>query len=1672
MDAPYYLVVTAPTPGNIDNLIFTYAQGPNDITVNQVAIASYDGQEWKLQPLLDNAGILDEIFQQNITTGRVGPYYGLKTEMVSYGYGADYINGPGGLIDKMGQRQIFVEDFTTPVIAADPEWDWRRVDRILYRRPSDSALRIGERKFMLGGSYADVPSVLYSTNLFSGAIARHTPKVITDSENLAHIFSTSGSPGNYSLTYARLSSDRQTVLEAETVLTTGLDNTEFDIVIDKIDAIHILYEAGGDIIYQQMDTSGAFIGSSMTLTSAITGVSTNPHGKVDANGVLFHIVFSAIDGLVEQIYYVSVDLTAAAIATPARVLVAGTNNLINPDIFVSSDFILHVAWEDSTTGSIYYQTYSTLLVPRGTIVHISAGTEYSEGGILINAASSPKIIVTDNQVPFVAFAQAHATAQYGISIWSPEGAYQKMLFNSSEAFSHYDLFIEDIFNNPALIVARSNSVDYVKLSNNEVVDFTVNLSVNACNGVALVKDRLGSVVVVWSDDTNGLYAGKVPAESYTMAFSYSELESDLLLSRIVMPEGLIINWVLGDKPGSFYDFLIAYGQSVVIDWGLTASSTLTMGSGLHVLDLYTDTNYTVAAGSYGMAEGEALFLTLDGVTLSVIPQVAPLALVPWDSNAVVLGINKDGEFNPVLLGMAGMTQLDSGESIIFGEDLPQSIRTRLGIISEIAFQAYTSTLAINVSDTYPQALSNLDIMSAQNRHARLVKFEGDWEVVTPNTLRITSDCYVQIPGLTEARNTIAAQSILLASDGDIAYITLNRTSGAASTRAVTVAQADTVIPTRNTFVVARRTPTGVEVDNQAVTYTDRLSTGQINNIVVDGDPLEKAIKRLDVREDVVKRVRVITRTLSVLPTGVSCTIDTQTLADGDKVLFAHSLLNGIYQIAGVGASISWTKLYEFAGSQVPTAKSCVLVTEGGEINRTLWSYDSVKGWYRLSTLEDFVEVRAADFITTTLPSGAGPLVVDGQTIIEGELVLYGNAALNRVYRVTGIGLALEFEAVNVFNGLMAPNDGSLVLAEDGSVSDIMWEYDTETAAWVYLTLTTQNKAYLGLTSPDKAGGTFEDQLSPNQLNNVVAEGDSLETALKRLDIRPDVLKRVAVIDLTTATLPSSASVVIDGVTLSNDDKVLYGNPALAEGTGIFQVAGIGTGATWTKLYEFGGSQSPTPAAAVLVTKGSHTNRTVWLYNSVILPPWERIAGTSENVWTGADAVTAPTFDGTLSPADTTLAKALLTVDKYFRALQIREHPTNKMRVVLTESEVTKTDLTTTDSLINGKLMRFVGAQIDFSAGAIYEADGVTLISLFSAPAVPDNEYFWYGIALELDTAQINNMIEPIIRVNLASTSNGVRDAAPRPSFDEDYVMGTVWVKGTGALIPIEDIHQENVVQIGEINLAALISRIEALEATVSLHTTEINELQSACGAILANTPKRQVFDTPFGGATIYTLNPLVFSVEYDNARMDIDVFIDGRWQPQSILGDFSDGAYRKNSTTELEFAETVLDEQEVIVVKRDAGGIFANAVKIQRFIAAFGGQSVFTLDPLVFTVINDNTVLDVDFYINGRWQKQTITGDFADGAVRKNSLLEVETAETVAAGQEFTVVRRTPNGMSSGGGPSSDLENITVDLGFVIPKSVGTLTKPASSLILKDTANSDIWQLKVTSGALLCVKIS
>ena len=2086
MRAPYYLAVSSPTATNTDNLIFTFAQRPDDITSDYVLIGTYDGDGWRIPELVSIEGIIDERRLQNIVAGNTGAYNGLKTTVVS----GNYVTSPGDLIDKRGERQSFVTALTNPVIEGDA--DWQRVDRMLFRRPEDWPHRVGTIKFVLGGTYAKIPAHLHDKTLFTGSNTAYS-RIVTASDNTAFVFCTVGGSGSYTLKCSKLASDKSSPpILSDVAIIAGLTDPRFDVVIDMNDLIHVVYADTGDIKYQRINSDISLEGTSFTVDAQ--SASCNPRCKLDPNHISLYIIYEAMDGIYSQLYATSRNVEDGGQALSVRKITeypgTSASNKINPDLAFDNDFNLHLVWENSTATTIEYQRYDSYLVALDSSPSIVSALTTHGVGTLINGANKPRIQVSDDMEPFIAFRQ-NASGSYGVAIWTQSGAYMVDMFSTGgNNILAFEFFIDPIFNGPAIITSRATSVDYVKLLNNYAtasvpVDFTLNLMSATSPAVALERDRLGAMLVAWQDAALGGRFSKVPAEGFAKAFSREELSGDVLLTRMVQPDGVILNWIPNGRPGSFYDFLLAHGQGVLMDWEVTAPNHFTLGAGLSLFDMYSGMDYSIAAGSYDITEDEVLYIQLDGVTSTVVPQVCHSTLVPWDENAVALAVIKEGQFNPAVMGVAGMIQMDSGETIIFGEDLPQSIRARLGIIDETHFQAYASNIAANVSDTYPQAISNLDIMSGQNRHVRLVSLDADWGVSTVGSFKLNSSVYVQIPGLANSRNEIQAVSKAL-SDGEVAYVSLNRTaSGGSGQLTLSVSALSALVLTRNTFIVARRVgdflvvdslgakfpmgttitsevsqskrdaatadvidlttntslPSGAsctihgyslvngdrvlfahedfdaiyqvngvgssiswtkikefngsdqasqddfvhigtsgndpdlnitwryDVYNSGTTrwvpatlstsnrdylgllagdpskdggeYQDQLSSGQLNNVVIEGDRLEKAIKRLDIRQDVVKRVRVITRTHSALPTGSACTIDTEVLVNGNKVLFAHASLNGIYQIAGVGTSITWTKLYEFAGSQTPsasdlvmvyggtevyrtiwsydsvkswyrittnddlvsiramdltttvlpvagpvvvdgqtilegelvlygnaalnrvyrvsyigatlfeemnvfvgnkvprdgsaviaqdgsvsdvvweydaevslwiaitvttqnktylgltspsksggtyvaqitagqlnnvvvegdilekaikrldvredvlkrvraidrvrvtlptgssctidaevlvngdkvlfantsvptgsgiyqiagvgsaitwtklyefagattpTAKSVVMVYGGGEINRTLWSYDVSKGWYRVSSLVDFVEVRAMDLTTAVLPTGSS-LTVDGQVILEGELVLLGNAALNKVYRVTGIGSSIALESLNVFHGLVAPSDGSRILAQDGAVSDVMWEYDAELGAWSAITVTYQNKTYLGLTSPSKSGGTYVDQLSVGQTNNVVVEADILEKAIKRLDVREDILKRVRVIDLTLATLPTAVPTVIDGATIATGNKVLFG--ALTSNPGIYQATVAGT-ISWVRLYEFGGSQSPSTTEVVLVREGTARGKTVWQYNTAITPPWHRLAGAPEHIWTGSDFISAPTFDGTLSSADSNLASALLTIDKYFRALQLHEHPTLKQRVIVTSSEAAKTNNTMFRSIINSKVMSFTGAQLDFVTGQIYAGDGVTPIGTFVAPGLAVGQYLWYSIGLgSISASPTTNMISPTIVVDIGADTNASRELAKRPDLTSEFVIGNVAICGSNTSPFIDDILPGSLVQISGVNNAGVFQRIDDLEAAYVLHTTEINELQNAIASILANEPKMEVFTAGVGGQKIFDLT--LFSMEYDvgtidfpknpNSRIDVECNIQGRWQTPSVIGDFTDGSVRKNSSTQLEFAEFIAAGETIVVIKRDAAAIFANAIKVQNFTAGVGGQTLFTLDPLIFQVNPDNTAFDADYFIDGRWQMPSNSNDilnpFSTGsAVRKNSTTDIEFAESITQGKTVTVYMRTPNGAATGGGGggggSTDLTDITVDLGFATPRTVGTLAKPAKSMILKDTVTTDIWELKVVSGEVVAVKIN
>ena len=556
-----------------------------------------------------------------------------------------------------------------------------------------------------------------------------------------------------------------------------------------------------------------------------------------------------------------------------------------------------------------------------------------------------------------------------------------------------------------------------------------------------------------------------------------------------------------------------------------------------------------------------------------------------------------------------------------------------------------------------------------------------------------------------------------------------------------------------------------------------------------------------------------------------------------------------------------------------------------------------------------IAVRAADFTTAVLPTGAAPLIVDGITIDDEDMILYGNAALNRIYKVTGIGVSVLFEEVGIFsNGNTAPQDGDQVSVADGLVNDVTWEWDQDTTTWTFISLSTENKQWLCLTAPDKSGGTWTFQLDPlGQTNNILVEGDTIEEAFKRLDTRPDVLKRVRVLDLTTTTLPTIVPIIIDGKTLVNGDKVLFGSSTLL---GIYQVAGIGGTVTWTQLNEFGGSLTPSAHDAVLVREGTDVNCTIWLYDSALTPPWHRAAGAAATIWTGSTPYAAAPggWDGTLSTADSNVELALTTIDKYFRGLQLRQHPLNPNRIKILASDTAKTDLTTLNFTIADRLMSFSGAEIDLEAGNIYASDGVTLLDTFVPYAIPQDEYFWYGIGFDSSALGSDNTINPAITIGYSTSTGLTPTAAPKPELLSRYTLGAVVVKGDTGGVGLTPITQGAIVYLGQF------TGLTALEATVAQHTIDIATLQ----AFVASLPLEQRFLVGAGGQSIFNLT--AFSVDPSNAMFDVDYILDGRWQTQSVVGDFSDGAVRKNSSTQVETAEIVPEGKEFIVLKRTMTG--------------------------------------------------------------------------------------------------------------------------------------------------------
>lgn len=212
-------------------------------------------------------------------------------------------------------------------------------------------------------------------------------------------------------------------------------------------------------------------------------------------------------------------------------------------------------------------------------------------------------------------------------------------------------------------------------------------------------------------DGNNVNFVKTNSELSIKAYRYDVLNTDLLLARLSFPGPVALNWsnTSPDPQPADTAKLIMYGADVTIDWSYSVPGSVTIGAGLHIVDLVNTTDYLISAGSYAMSEGQALYATLDLITNPVTLEVTNISTLPWSTPIQVLGVIEQGNFVPhAVLSNLDIEEMEPGEVDTTGHDLPDIIRARLGIVSETAFQPYDNSYNFLLTDNYPTALSKLD----------------------------------------------------------------------------------------------------------------------------------------------------------------------------------------------------------------------------------------------------------------------------------------------------------------------------------------------------------------------------------------------------------------------------------------------------------------------------------------------------------------------------------------------------------------------------------------------------------------------------------------------------------------------------------------------------------------------------------------------------------------------------------------------------------------------------------------------------------------------------------------------------------------------------------------------------------------------------------------------------
>ena len=157
-------------------------------------------------------------------------------------------------------------------------------------------------------------------------------------------------------------------------------------------------------------------------------------------------------------------------------------------------------------------------------------------------------------------------------------------------------------------------------------------------------------------------------------------------------------------------------------------------------------------------------------------------------------------------------------------------------------QSENLTSAVNDLNNH---LTSIKDTQYQNLSIKLVNGGlFDWDSTANNgTFGWNAEANIQVPGISLARNAIAAQSFTNFLDGNVIYVDINRQEGTAATIAIAQMPEGDFIVQRDRFVIARRIGGYVYI---GVNGTTRLASGQ-------AAPLESALQYLGLGQNELPR---------------------------------------------------------------------------------------------------------------------------------------------------------------------------------------------------------------------------------------------------------------------------------------------------------------------------------------------------------------------------------------------------------------------------------------------------------------------------------------------------------------------------------------------------------------------------------------------------------------------------------------------------------------------------------------------------------------------------------------------------------------------------------------------------------------------------------------------------